>query len=288
VTRVDTRLASLDTPENGAVHTGGVAVHTTRRSSDAPFLCQLLEVHAVAEPRILDATYGDGVMWRGLPYRPTRMDLRPDLDLDVVGDWSAMPSLFGMASFDVVVFDPPHVTDAGDGMGAGSDWHARYGLDSPLTHGADNIAHLYGTFLHAARAVLVPKTGIVLAKIADQVHDRAQQWQHVDFVLAARAAGFTVCDYAIKLRQQLGPVDPRWQQRYHVPKPWSFWIVARAGSSCRGPGVARHRRCAMCGAELDGRRDALTCSPRCQKRRQRQQRKIELDDRGMFPGTLAR
>jgi hypothetical protein len=239
-----------------------------RLASDGAILRQLLVLHAPATPRILDATYGAGVMWTGLDYQPVRMDIREDLDVDVHGDWPEMPRLFAPASFDVVVFDPPHVLDAGDGIVGDSGYAERYGTHATdLFRGADNIGHLYATFLHAARGVLQPRTGVVLAKIADQVHVR-QQWQHVEFVTAARAAGFTPCDYAIKWRTS-APIDPRWRNRYHVAKPWSFWIVARAGTSCQGPGELRIRQCAVCGRVLEGRRDAVTCSGRCREKRRR-------------------
>jgi hypothetical protein len=237
-------------------------------SSDGRTIQKLLRLHAPQHPRILDATYATGVMWRGLDYRPVRMDRRDGLELDARGDWGDIPRLFGPASFDVIVFDPPHVVDAGDGIVGQGEWSARYGTTAPQLTGTDNIGHLYGGFLHAARAVLVPRTGIVIAKIADQVHRGAQQWQHVDFVTAARAAGFTPCDYDIKQRSATMR-DPKWRHRYHLDKPWSFWIVARAGSSCIGPGELRARQCSECPNPLDGRGQQQTCSDRCRTRRRR-------------------
>ena len=134
---------------------------------------------------------------------------------------------------------------------------------------AASIAHLYQPFLEAAKAVLEPNTGIVLAKIADQVHCGAQQWQHLEFILAGRELGYTACDYDVKPRAG-GIQDPKWTHRYHVRKPWSYWIVLPNESSCRGPGAALVRSCEVCGSAFKASRsDASTCSARCRQRRHR-------------------
>src|SRR5437870_1916896 len=103
---------------------------------------------------------------------------------------TSLASLFPPASFDVVVWDPPHVSDAGSGIVGHGDWGDRYGTLTPGLKGR-TITPLFVPFLEAARAVLQPSTGIVLAKIADQVHSGERQWQFIDLPLASRAAGFT-------------------------------------------------------------------------------------------------
>jgi hypothetical protein len=234
--------------------------------TDLHLVRALLGLHAVSNPRILDASYGRGGIWRGLPYKPTRLDARELADVDVVGNWNALASLFPPASFDVVVWDPPHVTDAGSGIVGADDWADRYGTLSPGLKGA-SIAPLFAPFLEAARAVLQPATGIVLAKIADQVHDERRQWTFVDLVLAARVAGFTSCDYAVKPHSS--PTDPKWKNAFHLRSP-TFWLVLRNGPSCHGPGVGRLRICVVDGIAFKAkRRDAMTCSDRCRQRRRR-------------------
>jgi hypothetical protein len=47
----------------------------------------LLGLHAVGD-RILDASYGHGAIWRGVPYRPTRLDACAEFDIDVAGSWT--------------------------------------------------------------------------------------------------------------------------------------------------------------------------------------------------------
>jgi hypothetical protein len=161
-----------------------------RAVTDLHLVRALLGLHAVPNPRILDASYGRGGIWRGMPYKPTRLDARALADADIVGDWDELASLFAPASFDVVVWDPPHVSDGGSGIVGHGDWGDRYGTLTPGLKGR-TIAPLFAPFLEAARAVLQPRTGVVLAKVADQVHCGDHQWQFIDLVLAGRAAGFT-------------------------------------------------------------------------------------------------
>ena len=51
---------------------------TSCASTDAQRIDRLLALHAAPNPRILDASYGHGRLWRGLPcYGRVRMDIRP-------------------------------------------------------------------------------------------------------------------------------------------------------------------------------------------------------------------
>lgn len=78
-------------------------------ASDHDVLAALFAAHVVPsfpEPRVLDCTFGRGVLWRGLPWRPHRMDLNADLDLDTVGDNRQLAALFAPRSFDALLYDP--------------------------------------------------------------------------------------------------------------------------------------------------------------------------------------
>jgi len=194
--------------------------------TDQEALSALLEIHAVPNPRILDCTHNQGRMWRGLKYRPHSMDVDPLYGTDTVASFTDMP--FEDGSFDVVVFDPPHITDAGSGVVGAAEWGNRYGT---LTTGRRlSISYLFTPFLTEAQRVLAAE-GVVIAKIADQTHGGAYQWQQVDFVQAARDLGMTPCDMQIKVRKS-GMVDPKWKNVYHVRKTHTFWIVVRKGTSC--------------------------------------------------------
>jgi hypothetical protein len=83
--------------------------------SDATILAELLALHAVGE-RGLDASWAHGRIWSPAllkRYRLTRLDIRPETQPDVIGDWNRLGELFAGGEFDVVVWDPPHITDAG-------------------------------------------------------------------------------------------------------------------------------------------------------------------------------
>jgi hypothetical protein len=234
-----------------------------RPSSDAAILAQLIGLHYYHEPITLDATWGRGAIWRGCAYQPTtRFDQRPMPDVDVVGEWDQLPRLFEPASFQLVVWDPPHQTDGGERAFSKGTWSNAYG--TALIRGHDNISHLYPTFLASARHVLTTN-GMLLAKIADQVHAGEQQLQAVDLVLAARTAGWTVCEMVPKMRQPT-PNDPRWRRQLHIRKAWSYWICAHPGP-CTAVGVALVRTCEGCGRDFRARRsDARSCGGACRER----------------------
>jgi hypothetical protein len=232
-----------------------------RASSDAGILSQLIGLHYYHEPILLDATYGGGRMWRGCPYQPTtRFDTRA-----LPGEWSELPRLFEPGAFQAIVWDPPHQTDGGqDALGGG--WADGYGTAGVGVRGYLNISHLYAGFLEAARGVLHPLGGTLLAKIADQVHAQEQQLQAVDFVVACRLAGWTVCEMVPKMRRP-GPMDPKWRRQLHMRKAWSFWICAHPGPRCPAVGVALVRPCGGCGRDFHASRShAKACSHRCQQR----------------------
>jgi hypothetical protein len=78
-------------------------------------LVELLEVHAVARPRIVDCTYGRGEVWGRLPGRQSvvKVDLQDLPGLDLVADWRDLPHHVARGSIDVLVWDPIHVADVG-------------------------------------------------------------------------------------------------------------------------------------------------------------------------------
>jgi hypothetical protein len=230
---------------------------TTRRSVDALTIRRLLELHAVKNPSILDCGANDGRMWKGLAYKRTTLDRDASFKPDVVGDWNDLPSLSLPEPFyDVLTIDFPHMSDTGRSA-MGGTWQRMYGLGGDDLKGRPNIHHLYPGFLEAAKAVLVPNTGVILAKIADQVHADQRHWSDLAFVEAARAAGFVVCDRA--LGSSISPPNQA-KDQYHMPS-LTFWIVLHNGKLCRGPGAPRFLTCQICDLPMRGsRRDKKTCS----------------------------
>jgi hypothetical protein len=208
---------------------------------DPEVLEQLLELHAVPHPRILDTTYGLGVMWRGIEdrWKPVRMDLDPERGLDFIGNFldmglahyarrgnSGAPTWFPEL-YDVVIWDPPHITDAGKN----STMRSLYGLGSPGLR-ANNISHFYAPFLEQAKLVL-KENGVILSKLADQVHSARHQWQQVDFINAVRIAGMTPCDMIVKADPRAGTLMGNWRTVRHTRNAHCYWIVVRNGTRCQ-------------------------------------------------------
>jgi hypothetical protein len=167
------------------------------------------------DPRILDATWGLGTFWRGGSGQGGE---RVGLDIDgrgnpaVLGDNKLLP--FRDESFTAVVFDPPHLSD----VGGSSQYRHRYGSSSGGS----------GEFLSECQRVLV-RGGVLLAKLADQVHGGESQWTHVDFINQVEATrDLVVCDLIIKVRAS-AMNDPKWKHVWHARKHHSFWIVCRKG-----------------------------------------------------------
>lgn len=241
----------------------------TLASAAGSVLSDIIALHFAEPPRILDASYGRGTIWRGCRYGPdVRMDKRPLPNVDVVGDWNELGELFERGSFDIIPWDPPHQTDGG-ARALGGDWADRYGTADPALRGRANINHLYPPFLAAAAAVLAPG-GCVLAKIADQAHGNSrQQLQSVAFVTAAEAMGWEVCE-KVPVFTGVKPPDPRWQRQRRIRKSWCYWICAHP-DRCGASGIVLWDDCPFCGRRYSPRRqEQRTCGRAvCRQRRHR-------------------
>ena len=195
---------------------------------DSELLERMLEFYPRARPkRILDATVNCGRFWRG--------SLRPviGLDLDILhkpavaADNTRMP--FPGESFDVVVYDPPHVPD--QGRDHEKDFNTRFGLVArSAKENGYTFSHTFPPFLSESRRVLKPE-GILLAKIADYIHNHRYVWAHLDFIQAARDAAFQPCDCIVKVRK--GPIiDPKWKTAHHTRRQHCYWLVFRKSGRC--------------------------------------------------------
>lgn len=138
-----------------------------------------------SNPLILDATYGDGRFWR-LQGDLNVIGIDIEKKATVRGDNRHLP--FKARSFDVVVYDPPHLTDQATSTGREKFIH-RYGDAG----NGPNCVYLFPPFLdEAARVLKFP--GLLICKMIDTVNRRKQELQHIDFILMARDHGFTVDD----------------------------------------------------------------------------------------------
>jgi hypothetical protein len=199
----------------------------------------LLAMHAPSEPRIVDVTYNRGVMWKGTGVTPHRSDVSQEMspDAETIADCRSLP--FADNSYDVIAFDPPHLPAAAASVGSSGIERAQYGLDASGDYRqGDNINPLFVDFLTEARRVLTPE-GIVIAKIADLVHNHRYQWQHVAFINAAEALGMTVCDTVIKVDPAAGNLkSSKWQRAHHFRRGHCYWLVVRMGRRCESRRVA--------------------------------------------------
>ena len=132
---------------------------------DCEAIDTLVSVHAPNTKLALDCTWGKGSMWEG--YSPLYKRIRLDIDSygspDLLADYLHLPFLPN--TFDLIVWDPPHLEDVGS-----SSIMATYNR-----HAGGNIESASPAFVASARGVLKPG-GLLLMKIADSVHGNKYQW----------------------------------------------------------------------------------------------------------------
>lgn len=195
---------------------------------DAELLERLLDFYPRKRPRkILDTTVNGSRFWRGSKRPVVGMDIDPRHHPNLVADNSAMP--FGDNSFDVLVYDPPHIPN--QGKDNKKDFGKRFGL--VLRSSKENhytFTHTFPPFVREAYRVLKDE-GILLCKITDYVHHHRYQWAHIELINAAREAGFMPCDCIVKIRK--GPIiDPKWKKAHHTRRQHCYWIVFRKSRKC--------------------------------------------------------
>jgi len=195
---------------------------------DAELLQRLLGFYPRKRPRrILDATVNGGRFWRGSKTPVIGLDIEPLHRPTIVADNTRMP--FQDASFDVVVYDPPHIPN--QGKDKSKDFNTRFGL--VLKSSKENhytFSHTFPPFVRETFRVLRPE-GILLCKLTDYVHHHRYQWAHIDFINAAREVGLMPCDCIIKIRK--GPIiDPKWKTAHHSRRQHCYWLVFRKSKKC--------------------------------------------------------
>jgi SAM-dependent methyltransferase len=193
----------------------------------------LMEIHCGLEnPLILDCTHNSGKMWKKSSFKPIRSDINPEFPVDLVADFMHMPFLD--KTFDVVVFDPPHLpTNVGSSGIMSNIWGKTYGIttDDKYREG-DNVSPMFDPFLIEAKRVLKTE-GIILAKIADLINNHRYQWQHVDFINACRVNNMIPCDMMIKCDPSAGNLmSSKWKNVKHLRKAHSYWLVVRVNGRC--------------------------------------------------------
>lgn len=196
--------------------------------TDAALLERMLDFYPRSRPQhILDATVNLGRFWEGSRRPVIGLDIESKVHPDVLGDNVCMP--FRDSSFDVVVYDPPHVPN--QGQDRTKDFNLRFGLVLKATaENGYNFSHLYPPFVREAYRVLEPE-GILFCKITDYVHGHRFQWAHIDVIRAATEVGFCACDCIVKVRT--GPImSPRWKTAHHARRHHCYWLVFRKSDKC--------------------------------------------------------
>ena len=195
---------------------------------DGALLERLLSFYPRKIPsRILDATVNGGRFWRDSQRRVVGIDIERRHKPSIAADNTQMP--FCDRSFDVIVYDPPHIPN--QGRDKQKDFHSRFGLGarSPKETGY-TFSHTYPAFVKEAYRVLKPE-GILLCKITDYIHNHRYQWAHIEFVQAAQNVGFLACDCIVKTRK--GPIiDPKWKEAHHSRRQHCYWLVFRKSEKC--------------------------------------------------------
>lgn len=218
------------TPPNGVASkkSGYQPLPSVWSGTDAELLELMLDFYPHRTPKkILDATVNKGRFWVGSTRPVTGLDIDPAHKPDFVGDNCDMP--FEDKSFDVVVYDPPHIPN--QGKDKSKDFNTRFGLvlKSSLQQGY-NFSHMYPAFVTEAYRVLKPQ-GVMFCKIADYVHGHRFQWAHIALIEAAAVVGFTACDCIVKLRK--GPIiDPKWKKAHHARRQHCYWLIFRKSKKC--------------------------------------------------------
>lgn len=193
-------------------------------NDDQALLERIIPFYARGSTRtIVDCTANTRRFWRGSSISPICLDINHSVSPDVVCTNQAMPLSDG--SVDVLVYDPPHITDH-DTPGSSKLWVESFGLRGS----GDNISGEFRSFVREAKRVL-RSDGILLAKLTDSIHNHRFQWVTIDFVQALREAGMTACDCIVKVRKN-SMMSSKWQKMTHARRFHCYWIVARNSRRC--------------------------------------------------------
>jgi len=157
--RRDRRRRLFELPENDAANGSPAPTYEPLPSvwcgDDAELLEKMLCFYPRTVPqKILDATVNAGRFWTRSTRPVVGMDIDARYGPDIVADNRDMPC--DDESFDVVVYDPPHIPN--QGRDKSKDFNTRFGLilKSPAKSGY-NFSHLYPPFVAEAYRVLKPE-----------------------------------------------------------------------------------------------------------------------------------
>lgn len=157
----------------------------------------------------LDMTYGSGSFWDGSAHvRVTGLDSNPARALDGVADFRKLDRADD--SFDVTLFDPPHIADAGAEsiMGARFSTYDNADLEDVIRAGA-------------SEAIRVGRLGAII-KVTDHVHGQR-------FV---RESGWVILELGepydvVHQTRSNAMIDPKWNEQLSAYNNGSTYLVFR-------------------------------------------------------------
>ena len=137
-----TSLKSTRVPAHGSEY---APLPSVWEGDDGELLEHMLEFHPRSDPqRILDATVNRGRFWRNSQREVVGIDIDSRMNPFIVANNTQMP--FANESFDVVVYDPPHIPN--QGRDRTKDLNDRFSLvlKSGRSNGY-NLLHMYPPFV---------------------------------------------------------------------------------------------------------------------------------------------
>jgi hypothetical protein len=177
-------------------------------------VAQILRVYFPDAETALDSTGGDRGFWDGSePVQVTALFVDPERSDGATGDFRQLD--YDDASFDVVLFDPPHLADSS----AGALMAEKFG-----TVPDDEIE---GVVSDGCReAWRVARLGVVV-KVTDHVHGQRYVLES-DWVRAA--IGQPPYDEVYQVRPN-AMIDPKWEEQLSAYNNGSTYLIFRKGDS---------------------------------------------------------
>lgn len=208
----------------------------TNRDHEA--LSNIIHLHAVSDPLVLDCTHNKGVIWRGVSkphrlirsdrcnYAPSEWEMPPfSIHQDTICDFMQMP--YAEQTFDMIVFDPPHLPTVAASANSSNKYRERYGVtNNGLGREGENVSGMFAPAIAEFSRVL-KQGGIFATKIIDLTHNHRKHWQHVDLINTAQSMGFEVVDLFIKIPPSPPMISSKWVNQYHSRNAFSYWVVAQ-------------------------------------------------------------
>lgn len=213
----------------------GCSVNTTKKrpesvmiARDPEVLQTMLDFYAAPGSRVLDCTSNKRRIWKGVIWQPgpVFMDIDPTMSPDIVGDYTSIPVPDN--SYDVLIFDPPHLPSVAVSESGSTQMAESYGLSMG---GADgHLESSFSPFLKEAKRVLRPD-GLIFAKLKDFVHNHRYHWMLAAWVAAVKSVnGITPCDLIVKRDPCGGNLkSSKWINSHHVRNCHCWWTVSRKG-----------------------------------------------------------